>query len=61
MKNHINVNKIVVYNKNPLGKEDFKYFIGYKVAKKLDLHAYSVQKWVYIEKILIKLNVCILW
>ena len=27
-----------------LGKKDFKYFIGYKDAKRLDLHAYSFQK-----------------
>ena len=43
----------------PLGKQDFKYFIGYKDAKKLDLYAYSVQKRLYEKEILIKLNVCI--
>ena len=26
----IDINKIVVSNKFPLGKEDFKYFVGYK-------------------------------
>ena len=30
-----------------------------KMLKKLDLYAYSVQKWLYIEEISIKLNVCI--
>ena len=33
--NHIDVNKIVVSNKFPLGKQDFKYFIGYKDTKKI--------------------------
>ena len=30
----IDINKIVVSNKLPFGKEDFKYFISYKDAKK---------------------------
>ena len=30
---HIDINKIVVSNKLPLGKEDFKYFTGYKDNK----------------------------
>ena len=33
--NSIDINKIVVSNKLPLDKEDFKYFIGYKDAKKI--------------------------
>ena len=41
---NIDVNKIVVSNKISFGKNDFKYFIGYKDAKKLDLYAYSFQK-----------------
>ena len=28
--NDIDINKIVVSNKLPFGKQDFKYFIGYK-------------------------------
>ena len=31
----IDVNKIVVSNKISFGKNDFKYFIGYKDAKKI--------------------------
>ena len=38
-----NINKIVVCNKLPFGKQDFRYFIGYK-----DL-AYSFQKRMHIE------------
>ena len=30
----ININKIVISNKVSFGKKDFKYFIGYKHAKK---------------------------
>ena len=36
MKN-IDINKIVVFNKVYFGKKGFKYFIGYKDAKKIDL------------------------
>ena len=43
MKN-IDINKIVVPNKIYLGKNNFKHFIGFKGAKKLDLYAYSFQK-----------------
>ena len=38
------VNKIVASNKISFGKKYFKYLIGYKDAKTLDLHAYSFQK-----------------
>ena len=41
---YIDINKIVVSNKVSFGKKDFKYFIGYKYAKKLDLYAYFFQK-----------------
>ena len=33
--NEIVINKIVVSNKFPLGKQDFKFFIGYKDVKKI--------------------------
>ena len=39
--NNIDINKIVITNKFPFGKQDFKYFTGYKDNKKLDLYAYS--------------------
>ena len=58
---NIDINKIVESNRISFVKEDFKYFIGYNDAKKLDLSAYSFQKWMYIEEILIKLNVCLFW
>ena len=32
---NININKIIVFNKLPFGKQDFKFFIGYKDAKKI--------------------------
>ena len=32
---NIDVNKTVISNKIPFGKKDFKYFIGYKDAKKI--------------------------
>ena len=34
MINDIDINKIIVSNKNPFGKQDFKYFIGYKDSEK---------------------------
>ena len=33
--NDIDVNEILVSNKFPFGKQDFKYFIGYKDNKKI--------------------------
>ena len=36
--NDIDNDEIVVSNKFPFGKQDFKYFIGYKDDKKLNLH-----------------------
>ena len=45
--NNIDINKLVISNKLLFGKQVFKYFIGYKDAKKIDLYAYSIQKWVY--------------
>ena len=41
---NIDINKIVVSNKVSLGKKGFKYFIGYKDTKKLDLYVHFHQK-----------------
>ena len=41
---NIDINKIVVSNKVPLGKKCFKYFIGYKDANTLGFYAYFFQK-----------------
>ena len=41
---NIDIIEIVASNKVSFGKEDFKYFTGYKDAKQLDLYAYSFQK-----------------
>ena len=43
MKN-IDINKVVVSNKVSFGEKGFKYFIGYKDAKKLGLCVYFSQK-----------------
>ena len=56
---NIDINKIVVFNKFPLGKQDFRYFIGYKILKKLDLYAYSIHKSLYIKETLMKINILI--
>ena len=37
------IKKMVVSNKFPFGKQDFKYFIDYKDNKKIKLYAYSFQ------------------
>ena len=56
------INEIVVSIKFLFGKQDFiNISLVAKIIKKLDLYAYSFQKWVYIKDILIRLNVCILW
>ena len=48
---NLDIDKTLVANKLPFGKQDFEYFIGYKDDKKLDLYAYFVQKWVFIIEI----------
>ena len=45
------INKIVMSNKISFGEKAFKYFMAIKMLKKLDLYAYSFQKWVHIEEI----------
>ena len=40
---NIDVNKIVVSNKVSFGTKGFKFFIGLKDAKKIDLHVYFSQ------------------
>ena len=58
----IDSNKIIVSNKLPLCKQDFRYFTGYQDHnKKLDLYANCFQKWVHREQGLMKLNVHVLW
>ena len=54
---NLDINQIVVSSIFPFSKQDFKYFIGYKIIKKLDLYAKYFQKWVYIKDIVIRLNV----
>ena len=38
--NNLDINRIMVYNKISFIKKGFKYFIGYKDARKLDLCAF---------------------
>ena len=42
--NNKDVNKIVVSNKFPFSKQDFKYSLLTKIIRKLDLYAYYFQK-----------------
>ena len=57
---NIDVNKIAISNKVSFGKKWFKYLIGYKDPKKLDLHVYFSPKWLHIQKTLMKLNLSFL-
>ena len=43
-----------ISDKVSFDEKGFKYFIGYKDAKKLDLYAYFFQTLVHIEQTLIK-------
>ena len=54
---NIDINKIVILNKVFFGKNDLKYLLGYKSAKKIDLYAFSFQTLMHIKEVLIKLNV----
>ena len=47
---NIDINKIVLLNKASFGKNDFKYFIGYKDAKMKKI----LMKKILIKKLLIK-------
>ena len=40
----ININKITESNQVPFGKKGFKYYNGYKDAKKIDLYGYLSPK-----------------
>ena len=42
--NDIYIDKIIVSNKVPFSKQDFKYFIDYKDDKKIYLYGCSIQK-----------------
>ena len=54
MINDIDINKIVVSNKLPFGKQNFKYFMGYKDSE--NVRPCSVHIWLYIKEILMKLK-----
>ena len=56
--NYIDIKEIIVSKKFLFGKQ--KNSLVTKIIKKLDLYAYSFQKWVYIKDVLMKPNVCIL-
>ena len=47
MINNIDINKIVVFNQSSFGKRGFKYFIGDKDSKTLDLYACLPKRSVY--------------
>ena len=56
MINDIDINEIGVSYKVPFGKQDFKYFIGYRDNNEIRPLCIFFQKWVYIKDILIRLN-----
>ena len=43
------INKIAVSNRASFGTKRFKYLVGYKDAKNLDLYIYFSKKWVHVE------------
>ena len=58
---NIDINEIVVSNKFTFGKQDFKYFLGYKDNKEVrTLCIFFLEISIYIKNIQIRLNVCIL-
>ena len=54
------INKMAISNRVSFDKKRFKYFIRYKDAKKFEPYVHSSQKWLYIEKSLMKLHLCFL-
>ena len=58
--NDVRVNEIVISNKLPIGKKDFKYFIGYKDLEPYACYFQNIKLNIYIlidKCILIKLNI----
>ena len=53
---NIDIDKIVVSNKFPFGKKDFKYFIGYKIRPL----CIFFPEMIICKRYSIKLNVCFL-
>ena len=53
----MDINKVVVSNKLSFGKNDLNTLLAKKIIKKLDLYVYFSQKWVHMEKTLMKLSV----
>ena len=55
----IDINKRVVYNKLPFGKQDFKYFIGYKDSEKNRSLCIFCSQMIIHKRILMKVDVFI--
>ena len=58
--NIVDINKILVPNKFTFGKQEFKYFIGYKDNKEITPLCIFFPEMSIYKDILIKLNVCVL-
>ena len=58
---NIDINKIVASNKVFFGKKGFKYFIGYKNAKKVRPLCIFLPKMSAYKRDLMKLNIYLLW
>ena len=54
---NIDINKVIVSNKVPFGKKNLNILFATKILEKLGLYVYFSQKWVHIEKTLMKLNI----
>ena len=56
----IDINEIVISNKICFGKQDFKYFIGYKVARKIKpLCIFCSRMSMYKRDFFIKMKICL--
>ena len=56
---YINNNKMLVSNKFPFGKQDFKYFIGYKHSEQIRPVCIFCPQIVYIKDISMKIYIFI--
>ena len=57
---NIDINEIVVSNKFTFGKQDFKYFLGYKDNKEVrTLCIFFLEMSIYKKNIQIRLNICV--
>ena len=56
----VDIGKVILSNKVSC-KKCYKYFVGYKDDENVNPQCIIFHKWVGVQKVLMKLNVCLFW